>query len=485
MMNPRKKILLINPPYTYFRFRSQFISNYSRPPLGVAYLASYLREKLDCPHEIKIIDCTVEALFDPKEIVALAASYKPDLVGFSVVTPAYDVVTEISKGIKSALPACRIVKGGPHITALPEEVDTWVDAKILGEGEETLLRYIKAEILNVDSEPTIEGLIKFKDGQPQTPPQMRPLIDPLDKLPLPARDLLALDKYFHTYPYRSDSRFTTMMISRGCPYTCSFCASNRLWQRKVRFHTPDRINAELEELTGKFKINLICFDDDSFLLNNALSLSVMDSLEKNFPDLLWICHARATEINEGIAEAMARSGCKEVQVGVESGNQHLLDAMSKGITIEDIRTAFKVLKKNKIKSWATFVLGTPDETQQTFAETVTFAKEIDPTYSSFILLLPFPGSQLYDDYKQRGWLRSTRWGDFNWYSVPVFITERLSQNDLMRMQKSAYLAFYLRPKKLFSILKDVLKARSFREIVRSFIAWLSILFNRAPRSSGA
>lgn len=466
------KILLINPPFLYFPGVKGGSMNYARPPLGIASLAAYLRENLSRPTDIRLLDCVAERIYSAAQLADIVVGWQPDLIGFSVVTATREVSGETARLIRQRLPQTRIVFGGPHITALPDEPAPDVDALFIGEGEASLLEYTEQNLLGGMDRP-VAGCRRLREGRAIDPCLPRPFIEPLDLVPRPAIELLPYRRYIHSYPQRY-KRIATLMTSRGCPYHCSFCGNALLWKSRVRYHSPERIFAEIDELAGPLGIDLIFFEDDTFLANPALALRVMSHIREQHPRLHWVCHTRADTLKPEIVREMAASRCVEVQLGVESGSPPILAGTEKSQTIDDIRRGVGLLQQHRIKSWATFILGNEGETRATIEQTIRFALELNPTYASFIILLPFPGTAVYESYRRQGFITATNWSAFSWHGEPVFATPTLSAADLKELRARAFRKFFLRPAKLASIFVDVLRSGSLREIKRSFLFWRSL-----------
>ena len=469
-------IALVNLPFCYFPGVKGKSLNYARPPLGIAYLASFIRKNLDHPADIHLIDCLASDMCTEDAVFRKLIGLDPDVIGFSVVTGTRDIAGRLAMQIKQARPRTRVVLGGPHITALPLEPAPGVDAVFVGEGEASFLKYLEWDVLQGMKSP-IEGCLRPSARDSEEELACHSLLDPLDLIPIPARDLLPADKYYHSYPHQN-TKFATMFTSRGCPHHCAFCGNERLWMGKVRYHSPGRVFEEIDRLAVDQGVDLLFFEDDTFLANRPLAFEVMAHMRTRHPHLKWLCHTRADTLDEESVSEMAASGCVEVQIGVESGSAQILEKTGKDLDLESIEHAYRLLNKTKIKSWATFILGNEGETRQTIRETVDFSLAISPSYASFIVLLPFPGTRSHDVFQSRGWIKATRWSDYSWHGWPVFETPALSAQDLVELRKWAFRRFYLRPSKLLSILADVLRAGSLREIRRSFRSWLTVSFQR-------
>jgi anaerobic magnesium-protoporphyrin IX monomethyl ester cyclase len=466
------RVLLVAPPFRYFpRAASRF--GYARPPLGLISLAGHLRARLSAPVEVMLIDQLAEMPLALPALLDRILRLEPDLVGFSTMTPTQPAVVWLTAALRQVRPELWIVAGGPHITALPREEIPGLDALFVGEAEESLVEFIEEVVLGASLRP-IPGVVQFRDGEAQCGPE-RALIGNLDDLAWPARDLLAQRPYYHVLPYPGGGAFTTMMTSRGCPHDCSFCGNKVLWGRRVRHHCVDRVIDEVVSLQKLYGVGLLFFEDDSFTSDRTRTSELLARLRVTCPRLKWICHARADELDEELVREMARSGCVEVQVGAESGDEQVLLASRKQLRLDDLRTGFATLRRHGINSWATFVLGHEQDTPESLKTTIRVACELDPTYASFIVLLPFPGTAVYERFRERSFLQTADWADFTWYGEPVFATDLLTRADLVRARRDANLAFYLRPKKLAQLGWQTLRSASVREMARNFAAWRSLL----------
>ncbi len=466
------RIVLVNPPFSYFPQAGRRSFNYARPPLGLAYLAASLQQKLGSSVEVRIIDCIAEKIGAADELEKILLAAAPDVVGFSVVTATRDIAGEMAVRLHTRLPNCRVVLGGPHITALPDEPAPGVDAIFVGEGEESLAEYVRRAVPEQRREP-IDGCIQLLPGGEKLRGGECPFIDPLDRVPMPAIDLLPREAYLHSYPHRY-RRFMTMLTSRGCPFGCRFCANEFLWKSQVRFFSVERVTEEIDRLAGRFGVDLVFIEDDTFLARPDRAVQIMRYIRDRQPGMKWICHTRADTITPELADEMAASRCVEVQIGAESGSAAVLRETNKKLELADIRRAFALLKKTQIRTWATFIVGNPGETPENVEETIRFAIEIDPTYSSFIMMLPFPGTRTYDLYRQKGFITAKSWSEYSWHGKPVFATDTLSHEQLVNLRRKAYRRFFLRPSKLLRTFVDVLRANSVREIWRAFWYWYSL-----------
>ncbi len=468
------RIVLISLPFRYFPRVETRRASYCRPPLGIAYLAAYLKKFALIPIELRCVDLLSDSHLSIEQVRDRLLKLEPDVVGMTVVTANQPLAASLATALKARRPDLWIVAGGPHITALPNECIPGVDAHVVGEGEESLLEFVQEVIVGGSTKPIAGVVHKLANDEVRVGPS-RPFIADLHNLHLPARDLLPNKTYFHSFPYQGVHGFTTQFTSRGCPFSCNFCANETLWGRRVRYHSIDRVMEEVNWVVEQLGVNLIFFDDDSFTSNRRRALELMERIRKTYPKLRWICHARADAIDQEIAREMAASGCVEVQMGVESGDPDILESIGKKINLTQVRGAVAALSSKGVNVWATFILGHENDTSRTIQRTVETAIELNPTYASFIVLLPFPGTAVYERFKEKGYLRAKNWGEYSWHGYPVFETEHLSRVDLVNARKQANLAFYLRPAKLIELGWHTIRAGSWREMLRNFLSWKSLV----------
>lgn len=468
-----RKIVLVNPPFVYFPGNKRSRYNYCRPPLGLCYLASYLRKARPGADEIRIVDTLIEKRSQREWIEEIAAG-GPDVVGFTVVTPTAGESLRMAAELRALLPGAFFVAGGPHATIMPEDMLAAFDAVVTGEGEKTFADLIAA--LDGGGGPDGVRGTAFKRGGETVKNPPAGFIQPLDDIPPPARELLRPDAYYHSFPYRSGGGvFTTMFTCRGCPNNCYFCGNEALWNRKIRFHSMEYVANELELIVNGLKAGLVFIDDDDFLAKKSRAVEICEAILRLKSGLKWICHACVASIDDEALKIMKRAGCVEIQTGVESGSDAILKGISKCADTRRVAEKFRLMKRRGINAWGTFIIGHTADTPETIRETIDFAVRIDPAYASFILMLPFPGTRAFDDFKRLGYLKTTDWDDFTWHGDPVFELPDLPREELVRLRALAQKRFYLRPLKLLRLLWNTVRAGSFREMMRNFYAWLSVV----------
>jgi radical SAM superfamily enzyme YgiQ (UPF0313 family) len=445
------KTLLINPPW--YRFFGGLFFDY---PKGLCYIAAvlenrgfdvsvynadYNKDNLDKPifgdddllkketHDkyAKILDDIDHPLW--KEIEDVISKQSPDVVGISSMSTQYGPALNIAKIVKGLDSDIPVVFGGVHPTVLPEETirNKDVDIVVRSEGEYTFLDFVE-KVESGESLRDIPGITyKEKDKIIHNPE--RPLIRNLDELPFPARHLL-LDKEDYI-----PGIFSRIVVSRGCPYNCIFCASRKIWRNKVRYRSPENVIEEIKYVYKTFVSPSFFFDDADFLINKKFVLSLCDLLIEEGLIINWCCQARADEIDRNIVSKMALAGCTMIEVGVESGSNEILRRVKKGITIEQVREARRILAENFIDFDAFFMIGFPWETKQDIERTMEFMKELDPDTASFFNVIPYPGTELYDMYKEE--TESIDWRYLLFKGPEFHLNKNITKEDVFQLIKCA------------------------------------------------
>ena len=361
-------------------------------PLGLVYLAAVAREY---GHNVSIIDMT----FQDKPYISEAALKHVDVVGISFSTPLASRAFEVLKYIKSVNYDIKCISGGPHPTIDPEEcLKNGFDVVVIGEGEYTFADLLsKLEASRPISE--VEGIAYLENGNIViTNP--RPLIEDLDKLPFPARDLIDWETYL-----KHDTGIS-VITSRGCPYQCVFCKpmQEKLFWKKVRRRTPANVLHEIERILHDIQGHQYVFGliDDTFTFSKTYIKSFCSEIERRGLKIRWWCQSRVDALDEEILNVMKKSGCVGLSFGVESGSQKVLDFLKKGIKVKDIIRTFDLCHKVDIFTHAYIIIGSPIETKKDLNETVKLLKRIKPGSLQISRLTPMRGSALYDIAKEQG-----------------------------------------------------------------------------------
>jgi len=430
------------------------------PQTGLAYLAAVaLREKC----EVRLIDAMASGK-TLEELKNTISDFTPEIIIANTTTPTFKNDALVLKELKRVHPRGIFAFTGTHVSALPEESlkSSLADLIFINEAEQTLSELIR----KWDNWNDIPGLA-FKKENEIVITSPCPYISNLDELPFPARELLPSDKY--RMPFFEDESFATVIPTRGCPWKCTFCRAGRVWGSKIRTRSPESVIKEIRQTTDKLNIRNIVFMTDSLTLDKKWANAFFDAIITTGLQFRWICNSRVDAVTPEILGKMKKAGCLLVSYGVESGNQEILDASKKKITLQDSRNAIKWTRDAGILSMAYFILGLPGETRETIQASIRFAIDINPDYVNFHIATPFPGTELYDLAKENGWLATTDWSLFEEEGSAVMQIGDLTPEELRKAQKRAMRRFYLRPKK---IAREILGIKSWQQFkARCKAAW--------------
>lgn len=446
------KILLIRPPR-----RNAWDISLNIPPLGLAYIAAATRAS---GHQVEILDCYA-LRWSWSRFTEEMKLKKVDVIGFSAMTPVWDVVDKAIQICRNS--ADKIVIGGPHPTACREQVFqdcAQIDAAVIGEGEESfpaLLRWWEEGSLEADR----PAGVLFPDLYYQ-----EASVPKIEQILRPARDLLPNEKY--RYLLSSKKRVGTMITSRGCPFRCSFCdksVSGSSWRARKASDVVD----EMQDMIENFDIGFINIYDDNFLLNRRRVLEICQEILRRSLRVSWKCEGRVDGVDQELLSWMERAGCEMIAFGVESGNEESLQLLRKDISIAQTRKAFALMRKTKIKSLAYMILGVPGETIEDVNNSIRFCDEIGVDYVQFSSLTAMPGTEIGTIYPKQISVPNPLDADIARETI-----SSLSQEELASLMKKAWLGFYGRPGKIKQLSKNVIQSGYLSEGARSvasFFRW--------------
>ncbi len=364
------------------------------PPLGLGYLAAALKKH---GFEVELVDCTFMQFREAVERVKRA---KAQIVGFYSMFSMKKTTLELAAAIKGeCMGDCGLfVVGGPMPSWSPESFLGTFDAVAVGEGEETIVELASC-VASGTAFSNVRGLV-FRDGDHLVHTEPRPFIRDLDSLGLPSRELFDNDAYKKYYLHHFGYSTSSMITSRGCPFSCDFC-SRPIFGVDMRSRSVQSIVGEVEQIKS-LGYSRVWFADDCFTLNRNHLLNVCDELVRRRVDADWECLSRVDTMDAKVAEGMKRAGCLRVFFGIESGNDSVLGLMNKSITTQQAKKAVYATKAAGLKVGAFFIVGYPGESNKTVLDTVRFASSLPLDYMSFTLPYPIPGTPLYDRVKDKG-----------------------------------------------------------------------------------
>lgn len=465
-------ILFISPPLSVDERYGKSVGNAGGhlPPLGLAALAAYAREK---GRTVNIIDSLIYD-YTIEQVMEIVRKDKPKVVCLTAITAVFNRSTDCAKLIQQEFPDTLIVLGGHHATISPIKIleeNNCFDLLVFGEGEHTLMDILekfekyhsKKEFLK-DKKMllSIDGTA-WKIDKEIIKNKAREDIPDLDLLPFAARDLLPIEKYIPLPNQYKRLPSVHMLAIRGCVFSCDFCSNPAIFGNKFRARTPKKVVEEIKHLVNTYGAKEISFWDDLFTINKKWTEDVCDEILKEGIDITWTCYARADCVNERILQKMAKAGCWNIFYGLETGNQQLLDNINKRMKVQQMRDAVKWTKAVGIEIRASFIIGLPGETPELGEQTIDFAIELDPDYAQFCINTPFPGTKLYETASQWGTMTETNFDKFTIWE-PIFLPFGYKNKEqLMKLEKKAFRKFYLRPKYVFGRIK---KIRSLEDIKR-------------------
>jgi radical SAM superfamily enzyme YgiQ (UPF0313 family) len=359
---------------------SPFVGGEKRLPLGLGFLISVLRKAGHRPFFIET-RFTTGAPVD----LAYLKQNKIDAVGVQLSTPTYrnalDTLSHLQRLRQQGDWRGLLLVGGAHPTVLPDTLPDYVDYVIQGEGETALLDALDGKTGRVVRHPRIKDL---------------------DSLPRPAYDAFANLPYRLVAPCLEVVPVFPLNSSRGCPFNCAFCSVLPIWGREYTTFSPERIIDDIRYLKAEFGASAIFFQEDNFTVNRRRVEHFCElALRESHPPM-WSCESRVDSVDRELLQLMRRAGCRSMFVGAESGSQRVLDLLSKGITVEQIRRVREWCRELGIAVQATFMFGTPGETVEDRVETVAFIDSLKLERAPIDVYRGIPGSQTYQQSMANG-----------------------------------------------------------------------------------
>lgn len=407
------KILLINPPFYKLYNNNHSFTQY---PLSLSYLAATISKETDCEvsvynadfpnqvHHLTNQELTttgfnnyLKNLNDPtaniwQQILSIIKKQKPDLIGITCNSQNYKSALNIAKIAKNYNQKIHTIIGGPHPSLSGKESinNPYIDICVQGEGEKTIVELIQT-LQNHQDLDSIKGICFKKNKQLiKNPP--REFISDLDSLSFPhqyiTQTLIDHKKY-------SLSSFKGIFATRGCPNNCLFCGSKNIWSRHTRYRSPQNVVKEITSLMNHGH-KYIRFEDDTFGgMNKQYIDTLCNLIIKKCPTIKWECEMNVSAVTKSTISIMKKAGCKLIQLGVESGNNQILKDIHKNITIQQAFSASKIIKKQNILLEVFFMVGFPQETQESLNDTLTAINKINANFTVYSIFTPYPGTEIF------------------------------------------------------------------------------------------
>lgn len=461
---PSRPVLLVRP-----HIARKYSLNVT-PPLGLGYIASALRS---AGEEVFLLDLLKEGAGLPR-LGEAVGKIRPGVAGFQYYSLNTAEVEEAAALCKSIDPGMIVVIGGPHPSAAPEqslELVPSADYAISGEGEESFPLLCRALRDAAPPLREIPGLAWREGGTVlRNPPRF---IADLDSLGLPAWDLMEPARYpeavqgvfFRNWPA------APITATRGCPHVCTFCAGFTVTGRRVRARSARNFLEEVDLLHGRYGVRELKIVDDNFTFHRGFVEEVCRRLIERGPRITWNCPngMRMDKLDEGLLALMRRAGCYEVTLGIESGSDRILEHMRKRLTTSDIRRHVAMIQRAGLPVSGLFIIGYPAETAQDIEKTIRFARELKLVRAEFNNFIPLPGTEAHEWLLRRGEAVDVRKLYFSNVPVPP---EGMTVEEVKRLQRKAFLSFYLRPRTLLRQAADIRSLRQLRVIARRAISYI-------------
>ncbi|MFY9637435.1 MAG: radical SAM protein [Methanobacterium sp.] len=436
------KILFLEPPKDFWFVMGE----YTPPPLGILQLAAFLESKI--PNiDITLLDCQAEQVgWD--DLKRRIESIEPDVVVSSALATCNTyIIIKTLDIIKKIDPDIITVVGGQHFTALANECLVnypEIDFIIRGEGELTLLDLVK--IVEQGKSPIKVDGISFRHGDNIVHNPPRALIDNLDDLPFPGYHFIEnnMDKYHFKMMAHNNAGYAMVEASRGCLHKCTFCSQWPYWGGRWRSKSPQRIADEMEHIYNEYDITFLWLTDDNLGLGKQTN-SLCDELIKKgvSDDITWFVQARSDDIikHKKVLPKLRKAGNYWVMAGLERHDDTTINNFHKGIKPSNSKLAMDLLKENDIFAQATLIIGDRNDSHHSIQQLRDFVNYVDPDLAIFMVLTPFPGTDLYDKARANGWIEDSNWTNYD-MAHAVMPTEHLTVPEVQEELYLCYRDFY-------------------------------------------
>ncbi|MFA5809639.1 MAG: radical SAM protein, partial [Thermoleophilia bacterium] len=354
-------------------------------PLGLLYIATCIQE---AGHEVQLVD---GAFWTHREVMEKVREFKPGFVGVSANASMWTKAMKTAEDIKAIDPSIHVTAAGPYPSAVEEKClkqCAALDSIVIGEGEETVPELI-AKLEKGESLAGVAGVAFRADDGATIKNEPRPLIEDLDTIPIPRRELLGdFDKYVSPPGSYKEKPIAIVMTSRGCKARCIYCFQMK-GERRIRFRSVENVVKEIGELVNHYGFREIRFLDETFTADRERVLEIFRQLREKKLKFSFYVSSRVNTVDYELLKEMKKAGCWAILYGAESGVQKNLNTMKKGINLDQTREAVKAAKKAGLKVYTPFIIGIPGETYEEALQTIEFAMELDPHYANFHSMTPF------------------------------------------------------------------------------------------------
>jgi len=423
------------------------------PPMSLLYIEAVLREH---GYSSKILDCNVKNI-NASALNKIIHQYKPRFVGITMMTCQIYNGIRIARDIKKYFADIQIIGGGSHISASMEELFHFCDSfnyLVYGEGEYTILEIIKGILIS-----NINGIIYQKNEMIVTN-KPRQYIKDLDQLPYPDHSVVKLEHYANDV--NSKNGYLTIQMSRGCPYSCTYCGISCSHGKKPRIRSVKNTIDEIEYNITRFGIRNYKFIDGAFTINRKFVEEFCSGLKSRKIQIQWRCLTRVDLVDKQLLSLMKNAGCNIITFGIESGSDKVLDTINKGYNTKEVIKAVEICNQIGLSCGAYFLIGCSGETIKDVEHTIRLAKRLKLDYAVFSVMEALPGTAAFNEAVEKGQLSiKDYYRIYREHYTNNINYDQLSIDDQKYLKRRAYFEFYFTPRQ---IIKNTLEVRTIRSL---------------------
>ena len=452
------------------------------PPLGLCYVAAVLERE---GFSVQILDANCPPELPGPLLLAEIRRRAPAILGFTLFTPDLGTFGAILPGLRQLLAegvVGELVVGGHHPSYHPQIVpEIGLSWGVMWDGEESFPALCKALLRGQGNPEAVPGVVAFRGGR--TTVNDHRLTPDLDALPRPARHLIDNSAYFN--PMSSET-ISSLIVARGCPYTCSFCSgATQTSKLSMRYRHVDGVLEELREIRDVYGVQYVEFVDETFTLNRRLVMELCDAMEGM--GLKWGCQTRADVVDAEVLRRMGEAGCDKVAYGIDASTERVRMAVAgKRIPDEVFRNAFRWSREAGIKSVANIIFGFPGERPYEAYRTLSLVKSFEPTFANFQPLYIYPATEIYERALDEGKIDRgfwTRMVEEQSDMVPLYEQPEFGMDEsrLRGFGRSFIWRFYLRPQQMARLLEKDRRPRDVMNYARIAAGMYRYYFMEAAR----
>lgn len=458
-----------------------FIRHYSIvdeiiPPLHFGFLASTLSNT----HKVIIYD-QLRDKFSNDHLIKLLLKENPEVIGCSAYTRDISQIKAFMSKVRPLLPNAKIVLGGMQMSIMPQETfeyfDGLIDYGFAGESEwafSTFIDFVNGNEL-MDNLNKIPNLV-WKSGE-DIKINLSEYPENLDEIPFPRWELIPPD----SYPKAPHGAFlkqypvAPIITSRGCPYSCTFCAAGTISGKKVRYRSIDNIIEEIKYLNKDFNVKEIHIEDDNFSMRKGRAIEFSERILREGLGITWAFPngLRLDNLDLPTLKLMHKAGCYSLNVGVESGNDEILRKIKKRITREEIKAKISMVKDAGLDIGGFFIIGFPGETVKEIKDTINFARELPLDRIGISYFQTYPGTEEYKKLCDSGEYKLDLAISEHSLHTVSYVPKNITEKQLRRLRLKGFIKFYLRPKIILKLLKEVRSLEHFSFILKRGKRWLN------------